>query len=295
MEIRHLTTFIKTVQYGSISKAAEALGYSQSAATIQIKQLEKELGTQLFDRIGRRLVITDAGKKFFPYANRLLDDFQEASLALTPQELLAGHLRVGTVESLYTKYLSRILVDLHTQHPQVSTQILTDTPRVLFNCLNTDRIDLVYLLDKSISEDAWVKVFEQEEEVIFVTQPHHPLNGKKGLHAEDLLPYPFILTERNASYRRAWDHYLSERHLQNRPFLEISSTKYITHLLEKMDAISLLPRFTLESELAQGTLIRLDVIDFHPEIYRQLFYHKDKWVTREMQEFIRIAQSSSTM
>lgn len=245
----------------------------------------------MFDRIGHKLVITNDGQKFLPHANQILQVFNQAKLAMQPEEKLSGMIKIGTIESLLTHYIDDILTQFHELHPGVSIQVITDTPDVLINMLNTDQLDMIYLLEKSITNENWIKALEKQESVIFVSEPSREICKKTNLTIEDLLNEPIILTEQNANYRRAWDRYLSTHHLKFTPFLEISSTRYITHALKSMSAISLLPEFVVNEDLEKGTLIQLNVSGFHPEMYRQLFYHKDKWRTREMEEFIRIARN----
>ncbi|MBR4169066.1 MAG: LysR family transcriptional regulator, partial [Lachnospiraceae bacterium] len=105
MEIRQLITFIRVVQFQSFSKAAESLGYSQSAVTIQIKNLEQDLNTHLFDRIGKRVSLTPQGEKFLTYAYNIINEMNHAKVALDDKKELTGSLKIGTVESLcFTKF-----------------------------------------------------------------------------------------------------------------------------------------------------------------------------------------------
>lgn len=100
MEVRQLNTLIRAAQFQSFSKAAESLGYSQSAVTVQIKALEEELGVRLFDRMGKRVILTAQGQCFLEYANSILDTIHNARRALSEDAELEGCLHIGTLESL---------------------------------------------------------------------------------------------------------------------------------------------------------------------------------------------------
>lgn len=100
MEVRQLNTLIRAAQFQSFSKAAESLGYSQSAVTVQIKALEEELGVRLFDRMNKRVLLTVDGQRFLEYANSILDTIQNARQALNENAELGGSLHIGTLESL---------------------------------------------------------------------------------------------------------------------------------------------------------------------------------------------------
>ena len=105
----------------------------------------------------------------------------------------------------------------------------------------------------------------------------------------ELLDKPFFLTERNANYRRTFDRFLASRQIELTPSLEISDTSFIIKMLERSSGISLLPRFAVAEPASRGDLRILEVSDFRLTMYRQMFYHKDKCCTREMDAFIQLA------
>ena len=152
-----------------------------------------------------------------------------------------------------------------------------------------NQLDLIYILDEPRYDSNLYKAMEQKEEVVFLSSPSFPLAGKKGIKLEELLHEPFFLTEKNANYRRAFDRYLATRNILLTPFLEISNTEFIIKMIEENKGLSFLPRFAVMESAAKGQTCVLDVTDFHASMYRQIFYHKDKWKTREMDEFIRLA------
>ena len=99
----------------------------------------------------------------------------------------------------------------------------------------------------------------------------------------------FLLTEKDVSYRLILDQFLASQGLEITPFLEIGNTDYIIRQLILQEGVSFLPEFTVHAEVSEGKLAVLDVKDFHMQVWRQILYHKDKWVTREMEEFFRLA------
>ena len=101
MEVRQLNTLIRAAQFQSFSKAAESLGYSQSAVTVQIKALEEELGVRLFDRMNKRVLLTVDGQRFLEYANSILDTIQNARQALNENAELGGSLHHAGVSLLF--------------------------------------------------------------------------------------------------------------------------------------------------------------------------------------------------
>ena len=294
MEFREISTFLQVAQYQSFSKAARHLGYSQAAVTIQIKQLEQELGVHLFDRIGKQISLTHQGQVFYQYAVSIRNDLEQAKNAVADPSTLSGKLCLGTIESICASIFPDLLAEYHRLHPEVTISIVTDSPGVLLDRMNENTIDIVYLLDRRIYDNRWCKTLEKPEENIFVASPDHELAlAKRELELDEVLRFPFFLTEKDASYRHMLEQYLASINRSVKPFLEIGSTEFIIHLLLKNTGISFLPKFTVQRELQQKQLTALNIRSFQMQTWRQIFYHKDKWVTREMQEFLRLADKMS--
>lgn len=294
MEFREISTFLQVAQYQSFSKAARHLGYSQAAVTIQIKQLEQELGVHLFDRIGKQISLTHQGQVFYRYAVSIRNDLEQAKNAVSDPSTLSGKLCLGTIESICASIFPDLLAEYHRLHPEVTISIVTDSPGVLLDRMNENTIDIVYLLDRRIYNNRWCKTLEEPEENIFVASPDHELAlAKRELELDEVLRFPFFLTEKDASYRHMLEQYLASINRSVKPFLEIGSTEFIIHMLLKNTGISFLPKFTVQRELQQKQLTALNVRGFQMQTWRQIFYHKDKWVTREMQEFLRLADKMS--
>ena len=294
MEFREISTFLQVAQYQSFSKAARHLGYSQAAVTIQIKQLEQELGVHLFDRIGKQISLTHQGQVFYQYAVSIRNDLEQAKNAVSDPSTLSGKLCLGTIESICASIFPDLLAEYHRLHPEVTISIVTDSPGVLLDRMNENTIDIVYLLDRRIYDNRWCKTLEEPEENIFVASPDHELaRANRELELDEVLRFPFLLTEKDASYRHMLEQYLASINRSVKPFLEIGSTEFIIHMLLKNTGISFLPKFTVQRELQQKQLTALNVRGFQMQTWRQIFYHKDKWVTREMQEFLRLADKMS--
>lgn len=295
MEIRQLVTFTRVVQFESFSKAAADLGYSQSAVTVQIRLLEEELNIRLFDRLGKQIALTAQGQNFLTYAYSILHEVNKAKLCVCEDTGLSNPIHIGTIESLCFSKLPPILHYFREHYPKVPIRITTGSPEELIDMMEHNQLDLIYILDEPRYNSNWYKVMEVQEPVVFVSSPDYPKASAKGLRLKELLNEPFFLTERRANYRLALDRFLASRDLKLDPFLEISNTDFITKMVIKNHGLSFLPYFSIQEIAEQGLLSVLDVMDFHLTMYRQIFYHKDKWKTREMDEFIRLAKYSETV
>ena len=292
MEIRQLHSFIKIVELQSFSKAAEALGYTQAAVTIQIRQLELEFNTRFFDRVGRHVELTPPGRKFLMYANEILRKVDDVHAMLGNAVVKDHRLRVGTLESLLSFKLPKVVSYFYKHYPTVALEIRSGTPKELNEMLDHNQIDLAYYIDQKVYGQNWEKTLEEPESVVFVASTDAKLSKKEEYLLAELLNQPFFLTEKDSNYRYALEQELASRHLGIRPFFETRNPDVIIELIKENQALSFLPRYAVEESLNNGSLRLLKVQDFEMQMYRQLFYHKDKWITEEMKNFIALGELS---
>lgn len=291
MELRQLQTFVTISQTESFSRAAEALGYTQSALTVQIRLLEKELGVKLFDRIGKKVYLTSSGRQFLSHANQIIQDIKRAREFAKSEEELCGPLHVGTLESLCFSKLPQILNSFRSSHPRVPVKVTASTPNQLIDMMERNQLDLIYILDRPRYNDNWNKVMEIREPIVFVASPSCGLVGDRVISLEEIMDEPFFLTEKNENYRRELDCFLEAQGRVLTPFLEISSTEFILRMIRKNRGISYLPLFAVREYVENGELTVLDVAEFRLAMYQQVIYSRNKWLTKEMDAFIHTTAS----
>ena len=290
MELRTVNTFLHIAELHSFSRAARELGYSQSAVSSQIAQLEAELGTPLFDRVGKTVRLTDAGQTFQSYARTLLTTAQQAKAALQPAEEVRGTLRIALADSVCSTFLPNLLFQYHARCPEVDLVLRTSTADEMIQLLSTNEVDLAYTLDQPILQPNLVLASNALEPVCFVAPPGHPLAAQAAVTLEELARQEFLLTERGMSYRDALDQRLAARGLAIHPYIELGSASLLCQMVEHGMGLSFLPEYVVRDALAAGTLARLNVPACQIEMRRQLFYHKDKWLTPQMKVFIELVQ-----
>ncbi len=258
--------------------------------TIQIQKLEKELDVQLFERIGKRVYLTDKGQEFIFYAGEIMKA-SHAALAFSKSGTTPkGKLRIGGVESICTALLPGLLLDFHRLFPQVELVIRSGTTDEMIALAESNELDLVFTLDEKIFRPELICAAQQTEDVVFVTRAGSLPDTNSLISIERLCRQPFLLTETGAAYRYRLEQLLAERELKVEPILEIGNTETIINLLKKGMGISFLPRFTVENHLKSGRLVQLQTDLPGVQMYHQLFYHKSKWVTEPMRCFIRLVK-----
>ena len=290
MELRNINTFLHIAELHSFSRTARHLGYSQSAVSSQIAQLEAELGAPLFDRVGKTVRLTDAGQTFLGYARTLLATAQQAQAALQPAKQISGSLRIALADSVCSTFLPGLLKRYHALCPQVELVLCTTTADGMLQMLGTNQVDLAYTLDQPLLQPNLVLAADVPEPVCFIAPSGHPLAGQAEVSLEELTQQEFLLTERGMSYRDALDQCLAARGLALHPYLELGSAALLCQMVEQGMGLSFLPEYIVRPALAAGNLARLNVPDCAVEMHRQLFYHRDKWLTPQMKAFIELVR-----
>lgn len=290
MEFRNINTFLKVAGTQNFSRAAEQLGYSQSAVTVQIKQLEKELNVQLFERIGKRVYLTEKGQEFIAYANEVMRVTERAKNFPTCSSTLEGTLCIGGVESICTAIFPDLLLKFHEKCPRVQVTIRSGTTEELMEMVKSNDIDLIYTLDRKVAGREWVRAAVTKEVIVFVTLADEKNPVPCRMPIEELIQRPFLLTEKGAAYRYELECLLAEKNMEIEPVLEIGNTETIINLLKKGMGVSFLPKFTVKEELGRNVLTEIHTDLQEVTMYGQLLYHKNKWVTEQMRTFMALTK-----
>lgn len=286
MELRNLITFTHVAELGSFTKAAELLGYSQSTISFQIKQLEDELGCLLFERINHTITLTERGRELVEYAHQvrsLTDEFMEN---LEKEETLKGHIHIVTPDSVCEEMINSHYIDFHNRYPFVSIKITNADTTVMFDMLDHNEADVIITLDSHSYNKDYIIAKEEPLSMHFVASPRSAFAGRRDIRVTDIINEPFVLTECGQGYRRVFDKELAKRSLEITPALEIGRTDIITSLIAQSNMISYLPDFVTKPLIESGKLCYLDVCDMNMEIWKQLIYHKNKWLSKSLKAFI---------
>ena len=286
MELRNLITFINVAELGSFTKAAEQLGYSQSTISFQIKQLEDELNCLLFERINHTITLTEKGHELVSYAHRvraLTDDFKESFMK---EEDLGGHIHIVTPDSVCEEMIYSHYMDFHTMYPNISIKFTTADTTDMFEMLDHNEADVIITLDSHSYRKDYIIAKEEPLSMHFVTNSGSRFAGVDGLKISDIVNEPFVLTERGQGYRRVFDKELAKKSLDITPVLEIGRTDIITRVLAESNMISCLPDFVTHDLVKGGALCYLDVVDMNIDVWKQLIYHKNKWMSKSLKTFV---------
>lgn len=260
MEIRYLKTFQTIVKTGSFSKAAEELNYTQSTITFQMGQLEAFVSAQLFEKVGRRMVLTKAGKALMPY----VDDVLQAVLRLEnfDNELSSwtGELRVGVGETLLSYKLPDILKEFHYRAPKVKLLLRSMNCYEIRDELLQGKLDIgVFYNDIGGLGSSLEMKSMGEYPLVLVASPSIAAQYKDFVSPHRELSIPFIINEPNCIFRQLFERYLQERSIILDHTIELWSIETIKRMVASDVGVSFLPRFTVEEELQKGVLTEIPI------------------------------------
>ena len=193
MEFRQLRTFRVVANHLSFTRAAEELFMAQSSVSAQIRALEDELDLRLFDRIGRRVIVTDAGQKLYEYARRIEEMTDEIRSEITGAKNVRGSLTIRVPETVASAYMPAVVEHFHADNPQVRLKLIHCTELQLREELNSGRIDLAFLITDSVHfSEVNVRMLKTEN-LILVSSPTHSLTHKKRFALKDLTGQTVLL------------------------------------------------------------------------------------------------------
>ncbi|MFF8609020.1 LysR family transcriptional regulator [Streptomyces sp. NPDC015346] len=255
MEFRLLVTFEKVATVLSFTRAAAELKYAQSSVTGQVRSLESSLGVELFERLGSRIRLTEAGERLLPYARRIIELTEEARVAVAEAEEPAGSIAVGTMESLTSYRLPPLLELFHHRYPKVRLTLRPTLGDETRQALRQGTYDVGFLMERETEHEGLETEILAPEPLILVAAPRHPLTGRTGLTPADLAAAQLVGTEPGCPYRDLFEAALSE---WSPPFMEFGTIEATKRGVATGLGIALLPRVTVSEELASGALVELD-------------------------------------
>ena len=290
MDLKNIESFICVAEMNSFTKAADKLGYSQSTMSFQIKQLEKQLDTTLFERVNHTIKLTNHGQEILSLAHQIMQLSSAMEKVSDISRPLSGHLRIAMAESLCQHLFRDNFQAFHEKYPNISLKVLTTSTEEMFRLLKQNEADLVYTLDKHIYHPNYMIASEKKVGMHFVAASDHPLCQKPAIPLTDIIAHPMILTEKGMSYRKLLEEDLASRSLAVDPYLEIGDPSLICRLISQNLGLSFLPDFVTEHFVQNGLLRRLNVPGFSIDIWIQLLYHREKWCSPEMNCVIQYLQ-----
>jgi len=288
LDLRELKTFRAVAIEKSFTRAAHTLNYAQSSVTAQIQSLEGEVGVPLFDRLGRQIELTAAGRQLIVYADRLLDLADEARRSVGNDGQASGMLTVLAPETLLAYRLPELFKQFQSQFPAIHLSLsAVESCEVGGNI--EPSVDIAFSLDAPLRAPHLVVQRLRTEPIVLVVAASHALAGKKKLKAQAIGAEQVLVNERACSYRGLFERTLRAEGVSVTRSLEFLSVEAIKQCALASMGIAVLPEVVVRRELKQGSLVALDWPRKPMAVYTQVYRHRDKWMSPVMAAFWDLA------
>lgn len=288
MEIKQLITFKHAAENLNFTQTAKLLNFAQSSVTAQIKSLEDEIGKPLFERLGKRLILTEAGQHFKKYAEKMINLSEEAITAANGEEELTGTLRIGAQESQCTYRLPPILKEFKAAFPKVKLVFKpAHSDEMARKQLMEGLLDIAFIMDKSKPEGSLRVEQLIKEELKLVVPPNYPTSA---FTIDDLKHETVLLTEAGCSYRNIFEESLNYFGIYPLDRIEFTSIEAIKQCVIAGLGVALLPEMVVKKDIEEGRIKELPWKSSSSPLYTQIAWHKDKLVTKPLEEFLSLTR-----
>ena len=293
MADRRLQVFHAVARLLSFTKAAEVLHMTQPAVTFQIRQLEDQFDTRLFDRTHNRVSLTEAGRIVFEYAEKIFEQYSEMENAIREMtDDISGSLTIGASTTISEYMLPSLLGEFNAKNPDVRLRLRVSNTEGIVSMVENNVIDLGVVEGLVNNKNLLVEVCRQDE-LVLIVPPNHPLAGKDSVTLKDIMEFPFICREEGSGTREVILDYMysqgMEKHGMN-TCLELGSPEAVKGAVEAGMGVSIVSSASISKELKLGTLISLPL---NPPLTRDFSFvrQRQKFKVRAMEELLEFARA----
>jgi len=293
MSDRRLQVFFTVAKQMSFTKAAEELHMTQPAVTFQVRQLEEQFNTRLFDRTHNRINLTRAGDLVYEYAGRirhLYDEMERAVSELTGE--VSGSLIIGASTTIAEYMLPALLGDFKRHHPEVKLHLHVSNTDGIVSMIENNDLDLGVVEAPVQNKNLAVEMCRMDS-LVAIVPPGHPLAERESVTIKELMGYPYICREEGSGTRDVILEYLADNGMSSDDLdviMELGNPEAIKGAVEASMGISILSSATIVKELRLGTLVS---IPLDPDLKRPFSFvrQKQKFRQHAMEELLTFARN----
>lgn len=287
--LRQLEVFLATARQQNLSRAATSLAMSQSAASDSLKELEQQFAVQLFDRVGKRLQLNDAGRLLLPQAEELLSRASELEQSLAHHQG-SGTLKVGATLSIGNHLCIPLIERFHHQFPAGQVSLEIGNTESISNRVASFELD-IGLIEGEINHPLLEIIPWRDDDLTLFASPADALAGKKVLTTQDLLASRWILRENGSGTRQTFNRVMHDLLPQLHVILEIQQTEAIIQAVKAGMGLGCLSRLSIREHLLRNELVSLQA---RGRTFMRKFYvimHRQKFRSAAMQHWLALCQS----
>ncbi|SHH86226.1 DNA-binding transcriptional regulator, LysR family [Clostridium grantii DSM 8605] len=287
MTIRHLQVFIAVCDYGKMSLAAENLHISQPTVSQAISELEKYYGIKLFQRLSKKLYITESGEKLLSYARHIVSSFNEMeeNIILNSKNIT---LKIGATITVGTCIINDILKKFQINHPEVKTKVFVENTGVIEDMMLKSRLD-IGIVEGKVKSPYIVKIPIIYDELILVSSMDHEFSNLKEINIEQLENSDFILREKGSGTREFFEKALEKSQVTINEKWICNNSEAIKNAVICGQGLTVISKLLIEKELEDKKLHPIIIKDVKFQRNFHIIYHKNKYLSDNIKNFISVS------
>ncbi|MGQ9659469.1 MAG: LysR family transcriptional regulator [Thermochromatium sp.] len=275
VSLRQLRVFEAVARHSSYTRAAEELHLSQPAVSMQVRQLEEAIGLTLFERLGKQVVLTEAGREVFHYSRTIGQSLREMEEVLESLKGLSRGSLYIAVASTVNYFAPRLLAIFQQRYPGIGLRLDVTNREHLIQLLDSNTVDLVLMgvppPDVEVEAEAFM-----DNPLVVIAPPDHPLAGQPAIPLARLAEETFVMREEGSGTRQAMERFFSERGQRIRYGMQMTRNEAVKQAVRSGLGLSVVSLHTIELELETGRLVILDVEGFPDLRQWYLVYRRGK-------------------
>ncbi|QJA07514.1 LysR family transcriptional regulator [Romboutsia sp. CE17] len=294
MNIRKLEIFYRTAKCLNMSQVAKDMYISQPSISQCISEIESEIDTKLFDRIGKKLYLTHEGQIFYEYTRRILNIYEEGINVVRSSKSNKGKLVIGASTTIGTYIMPYIIHKFNQKEKDIEISMIIDNKQNIEELILNNKVDIGFIegtvnSKEIILKDIWM------DELVFISSVDHEWNGKKYLDIEDLKNNKFIIREDGSGTRERFEDFLENKDIKFDSYIELSNLEAILNYVKLNIGVSCLPYMSVLSEENSKSInvYRLKDHNINRSLYSAI--HKDKYISKPIECFMEFCEKTDIL
>lgn len=293
MNTKSLLTFKTILETGSFQKAADKLSYTQSTVTFQIKQLEEEISIKLFEKIGRKMVLTQAGKDILPYIDTILQGAEQINNYGKSLSEITGTLKLAIPDSILIYTMQPFIQAFLHEAPNIQLVINSLQSGEVNQSVMDGTSDIGINCEKEYYPDTIVHKKAGTYKILLVAAPFVNNNLLDFITPHQRKPFSLICNEPDGYYQLEMNKYLAQKDIVLNPYMKVQSIEAVKRCVMNNLGIAVVPSYSVTEELKNGSL-KLIKTELDEKTFNSIYlYHKNKWISPQMKLALDLLEKSA--
>ena len=291
MDVRDLQVFLSVAKHLNYTRAGEEVNLSQPSVSVRMRQLESDLGTKLFEQLGKKIALTEAGQLLVPYATRVILAMSDARDAIDGlQGLQHGALRIGASTTPGMYLIPRTIAHFKKRYPKIEVRLAVKDTRQIEEGVIRNEFDFGFVGGHLVGDEVDVLQWVTDE-IILIAPLGHPFGGKRIVKPQDLASEKFIFREQGSATRAVVAAHLQKFRIEAEPVIEMANPESVKKAVQNGLGIAFISAFAVETELRAKTLLAVKVQSLQIRRELKIVYRKDKHLSAAARAFVEVSQA----